>query len=374
MRWLGAWLHGLLLVIALVGAYFTWDTGDGKKHDSKSEDRVPVWQAAGESASAVSYRHGEKSTRLWIEGQGKAARPWVEVTEPARKPRKPKGKEKADEVTPKPKPKADEVAPKPEADEVAPKPEAEAEPLPPRVTRFPGNTKARELLERLARPQAERALGQADPERLGSLGLAPVEATLEVTVGGEARTIEVGKVAYGTQGRYLRLAGTGEVFVAAADLVGDLKWAASRLKETDPFGPQAKEADRTEITLGEGMTKRLVRLAEEGGAKKKKSTRWADASRPDVEDEEATNWMRKLKRLRARKHLGGEAEAGAKVVLSVSFHAGSEPAGRAVLSRIGDDDKARFVIESPHLGGRAEVSSRLAGELLEDVSGLFLSR
>ena len=376
MRWLGALLHGLLLTAALVGAYFTWQSDDAAPARDAG-NKQPIWEAGGDkSASAVEYRQGEKTTRVWLEGQGEQARPWVEVTEPAKKPKpleppkdKAKGKDKENHAT-----KAKDSV---KTEAVAP--EAEA-PLPPTATRFPGNAKTRDLLARLAAPMAERALGQAEPERLDQLGLAPPEASLEVTVAGKTRILEVGKVAYGTQGRYLRLPETGELFVAAADLVGDLKWAASRLKETDLLGPAAKDADHVVIS-SEGRTKQLVRLAADEDApdkknkkNKNKTTGWADAVRPDAEDEEATNWMQKLARLRARKHLApGEQPAGA-AVLTVRFLAGKAPADQQVLLRGGEEDKPKFLVQSAYLGGHAEVSSQLAEDLLQELGALFVSR
>ncbi len=83
---------------------------------------------------------------------------------------------------------------------------------------------------------------------------------------------------------------SGLVQVAVGEPISTLEYAESRMAERDLHGFKTDEVMRLAVQAG-GKRRQLVRVAGKPNA-------WADAVKPPVEDETASNWVTKLSQLR----------------------------------------------------------------------------
>ncbi|NOZ88168.1 MAG: DUF4340 domain-containing protein [Deltaproteobacteria bacterium] len=395
MRWLGSYIHGALLILALGATYYSWKYAGQNEVGPEDTARVAVWKESS-PVTEISYKEGNRNVVV-SKAKKQDGLPDIFVTKTVPEPKNAKAanvnnqqqKVKPGEKTPSRNTKATG-----KQENIEKKSEKKIS------SHFKGNKKALELLAGFSSLKAKRALGKPESEQLISLGLDPPTGNMEVRFKSKTRKIRVGKPTYGTAGRYIMLEDTGEVFVADSDIVSSLKWAATRLKETDPFGPKLKDAESLQIAVG-SKSKTLVRMKsvdQREKQKKKKgekeeisrSNNWAFKESPGEESEEATNWVAKLFRLRARKYQGAMTDmpANGQDVLDINFNNGKTTGTRLHLYKIKPDindesknnkpttgeskiNNIKYFLSSPRLESLVQVSSNLAREIVRDAEALI---
>ena len=345
MRFGGPEVHGLLLVAALVLAWFSWTAGEQEPASSE----VPVWDLGAGEIVEVVYHDEDREVALEKKSgeSGEAAALWAKTLR----------KRKKQAVPEKPEPA-----------------EAEPEKPEPEVKEFRVNDKGTKAVERLRKPMAKRALGKLDPDREDELGLRDPEGTLTVRAGSKTHSLQVGATAFGGGLRYVRDAETGVAFVVEAALVDDFRWADARLVERELHAFAKDELTGFSIERGESRKGWTKKAAAEGAG-----PIWIEAGAVSADaDESAATWLSKLFRLRAHRYVRDSEDVEDVVaarseearVLRVALSAG-EKKGYLDLRKVGEDKEARFYARTEQTRGLVGVSRFLAEDLVRDLEGLL---
>ena len=360
MRFGGPEAHGLLLVAALVLAWFSWTAGEQEPASSE----VPVWDLGAGEIVEVVYHDDDREVALEKKSgeTGDAAALWAKTL------RKRKEQAEPDKTEP------DKTEPeKTEPD----KTEAEAKkpaPRKPEIKEFRVNDKGEKAVERLRKPMAKRALGKLDPDREDELGLRDPEGTLTVRADSKTRSLQVGATAFGGGLRYVRDAETGGAFVVEAALVDDFRWADARLVERELHAFGKDDLTGFSIERGESRKGWTKKPADEGDV-----PLWIEAGAASADaDESAATWLSKLFRLRAHRYVRDSEDVEDVVaarseearVLRVALSAG-EKKGYLDLRKVGEDKEARFYARTEQTRGLVGVSRFLAEDLVRDLEGLL---
>ena len=98
---------------------------------------------------------------------------------------------------------------------------------------------------------------------------------------------------------------------------------------------------------------------------------WAASDKPDVNDETANNWLRKIQNLRPVKFLDKLPE-GAEKVVRVEYGSKNDTLGYMEVHRyMGEGDKDEFVVTSDYLRMPATVAATIAEQVADDLSSLY---
>ncbi len=372
--WRGALIHTLLLVAALVTAFFIWRS---PQDEQNREARVPLWPPDGLAAEALIFRNERQTFTL---APGDKGRLWLTV-QPAARAVAPAATAATPEAPPAtPEPPATTAVPsetaEPPAATAVPTPTpaatAAADPAPPPARSFLANARAARLLAGFAAPLARRSLGVLPAEGLAALGLAPPEATLTVRRAGGKRRLEFGRLAFGAPDRYARRPDTGEVFLAPRSLADDMRLSETLLVESDPFGQGGATPDRVRVDAG-GMTVTFVRLGatkpapdEHAAHHERDIGRWARADAPEKPDAAAGAWVATLLSVRVRDYVRTEG-AAAEPALAVEVGvAGAQPV-RVAFFASSAEGGAYYALESSALGVPARTAAGPLDGLLRDL-------
>ena len=112
---------------------------------------------------------------------------------------------------------------------------------------------------------------------------------MKIDLAGAPRTLTIGASTPGGGNYYVRDEQSGFVQVAVGDPISTLQYAEARMSERDLHGFKTDEVVRLAVQAG-GKRRQLVSVASKPNA-------WADAAKPSVEDETASNWVTKLSQL-----------------------------------------------------------------------------
>ena len=171
------------------------------------------------------------------------------------------------------------------------------------------------LVEDFAPLTARRSLGALDAAKLEELELASPSASLGVVRRGREVELALGGETFGTRHRYA--AHEGQVFVLGNTLVRPLSQAKTRLVERKLVGWEESELESIQLQLPDGPV-----VLEQANRDDREESYWAAAGSVG-EDEEASDWVDRLLRLRARTYL--EEEPGELVpILTARLQSGSE--------------------------------------------------
>lgn len=330
-------VHLSLLGVASLSALSIW-TRDEEAESAKAV-AVEVWGGAADSVELVTYDSNQKKVRLEPRKDG-LGRWYVARVE----------SEEAPFAHP----------PVPGA------PTPPASPAKRTAQVFVGVKEADELVQKLARLSAVRAIGKLEPSRLADFGLDKPDGTLKVKIAGKEHVLTIGGQPPGGGERYAKYAATGEVFAIPNDVTQALSFPDSRLMERELHGFDA--ADVRRITLSRGGKKReLVRV--EG-----KQDAWADAATPTKPDETVVNWMTKLGRIRVTDYVEKPSPLPRPedLVVRVDYFAGSKNLGFLELFRVGGTDKAgEYLARTEYGRWYAKVLNSAADQVATDTPALI---
>ncbi|MFO0760072.1 MAG: DUF4340 domain-containing protein [Byssovorax sp.] len=248
----------------------------------------------------------------------------------------------------------------------APSASAVATPEPPRpgynsppgriVLTFLSIKAGQKLVSELAPFKAMRALGKIPDADAAQFGLAQPEATVTVKVAGADKRLLLGLITPGGGDRYVKDAGTGEVFVVKGEPFRFLEAPESWLFERDLHDWKEPDVKSAKVIAGQQSRK-----LSHGGPSGKQF--WADAKTPDVNDDGLNNWMSKLFQLRALE-FSDNPPGKRELVLRVEF-AGDGPLGFLELWRLppAPDGTPEYVVKTE----RTRLFGRLSGNFTAQI-------
>ena len=220
---------------------------------------------------------------------------------------------------------------------------------------------ADKLATALAPLKATRALGRVGDDRAAEFGLAEPDGTVSFKVAGAEHKLLLGGVTPGGSDRYVKDPASGEVYVLKGEPLRSLESAESGLMERELH--EWKEGDVTTVKILAGeKTRSLVR----GGADTKKF--WADAAKPDENDETLGNWMSKLDRLRPMEFTAAPPE-GREAVVRLEYKGGSKDLGfvEVVKTKAAESGKSDYFLRTERTRLFAKVATSLGEQLDQDL-------
>ena len=263
----------VLLGIALVAAYLVAFSEDSES----SADEVVVLPGNADDIESVTYTSDESTVSVSVREDGLGRYTWIRVVD------SPSIEEGDDDDS-----ATDEEPP---AAVAAPPPEDE-------VTVFLGSARAMALVEDFAPLTARRSLGTLDAAKLDELELTSPSSSLGVVRRGREASLALGGETFGTRHRYASY--EGQVFVLGNTLVRPLSQAKTRLVERKLVGWDEAEIESISIDTASGPV-----ALEQANRDDREEAYWTTSGTAGA-NEEATDWVERLLRLRARTYLEEE--------------------------------------------------------------------
>jgi hypothetical protein len=338
-------IHGVLLALALVTAYFVWT-----RDTTTREDEIPILRLRG-GLDRIVYSAPDRVVEVDRRRDKGGSYHWVKVEtvteKPAPKPPAPPASAPAETPEKKDDKKAPEKAPDKKApdkkapddkkaegkkDEKKPEEKKPDKPKPPekpkmiKVTKtrqFKGNKSADEMVKALSNLAAIRTLGTVDKDKLKAFGLEESKKTLTLISGSSPRTFIIGGNTYGNQDIYVQDKQDKRVYVVRPRNLQDLQYAEFRLidRELHSFAPS--DVERAVLVAGK-RRKVLVQKSRRDPAK----AFWVDADAPEKKKDFYRNFMGKLLRLQAMEYVPvKEQKKGLSEVLRVEYKVASGKGG-----------------------------------------------
>jgi hypothetical protein len=325
----GPLVHLAVLAVSVAAAVGVW-TRD-KEPRALAQGDVTVWSGRADSVERVTYE--SKTHKVALDAKSdKIGRYFVGTAE------------------------RDAPAGMPTTDGGAPPPAA-----PPTTTQLISVGGADKLATALAPLKALRSLGRIGDDRAAEFGLAEPDGTMTFKVSGAEHKLIVGGTTPGGGDRYVKDPASGEVYVLKGDALRTLESAESSLIERELH--EWKDGDVTALQIVAGSKSRsLVR----GGADAKKF--WADAAKPDENDETLGNWMSKLDRLRPMEFVATPPE-GRETVVRLEYKAANKSLGfvEVVKTKAAEAGKSDYFLQTERTRLFAKVSTGLGEQLEQDL-------
>lgn len=383
-------VHGLLLGLALVAAYFVWT-----RDPSTSEDEIPILSvrsgldrvvySAPERTVEINRKKDDQGSYYWIRAEKVEEKP-VTPPKPPAPPAKPDAGPAAKPAGDKDK-NAKPTAAKP-ADggpAAAAKPDAgpPAKPAKTKVRKvqeFKGNKAAEDLMKALSNLAAIRSLGAVEPDKLKAFELEKSEKTLTLVTGSSPRTLIVGGNTYGNMDVYIQDKQDKRVYVVRPRQLQDLQYAEFRLVDRDLHAFPGADVERAMISTGKAK-KTLVQQNRRDPA----NAFWADEAAPEKRKEFYRNFMGKLLRLQAVEYVPPKQKPdNLTEILAVTYQVTGGKRGFLRLFRRDTGAKLPVPTATPTPGeekeyyavtdntrGQVKLSSRLADEIARDIDNLM---
>lgn len=324
-------VQGALALVALAGAYFTWQRGP-----ELDRGEVFVWDLTRNDLEKIRYE--DEETKFFTEltkGKDKDG-PFVQV--------RLSGHDLSSVGLPSGHPGVIMKAPE-------------------RLVR--GNDSATRLVERFTPFRGVRALGTLDAAKLKELGLDVSKKHLEVVARGQKRRFVIVPAPPGGSDPYIRDEADGRVFIVTRYILSDLQAAPTNLVERRLHSFKLEEIDR--VVIHAGGTQReytASRLDEMPGI------RLAPAASPDAPDQTAKNWHDRIWNLFPGEVMGqGEVPESGQPALAVKleYFARGRPLGWVELAKSAPP-KISADAQAPTIAyGRSEFSlgwMKLSGDAL----------
>jgi hypothetical protein len=359
-------IHGSLLIVALITVWVVTHR-DEEAATNKDEGVVLVQAAQGDTQALIFEKEG---TTLRIESREDERGRWFWGTETKGAP-PPEPEDEAGGDAP----EGDQDSPdaadgtaagdpvddgEAATDETEP-PAVEADP---EVAVFVGGRAAERLWEELEPFRALRILEDLSDEKLEEFGLSDDEQSLTLVVRGKEHRFILGGDTYGSSDTYAKAA-DGKVVVLPAGVTRDLKGGLRRLREQrllditrgDVASMLLQQADAT------------MEIIQHGAATPGKAF-WARKGEEQGVSE-LKGWVDKLFRLRADGYLDEEPDADWTQRLSITVRSTDAEDDTVEIFAVEVDGETRYRARSKFTRMAAELQTKLAEELLGDLSGVW---
>jgi hypothetical protein len=230
----------------------------------------------------------------------------------------------------------------------------------PHKKRFISVDAAEKMLAGIARFRTQRSIGKLDKERISEFGLDKPTGTVKIDLAGTARTLTIGANTPGGGNYYVRDEQTGIVQIAVGDPISALQYAEARMIERDLHGFKTDEAMRLAVQAG-GKRRQLVRVPGKANA-------WADAAKPAVEDETASNWVTKLAQLRVNAY-EEKFQSTPTPILRVEYGDAKSDLGYIELFHVTEgNDPMKYIVRTERSRWFAEIVKSQAEQIEKDVT------
>jgi hypothetical protein len=325
----GPLVHLAVLAVSAAAAIGVW-TRD-KEPKALAQGDVTVWSGRASDVERITYE--SKTRKVDLTAKSDAVGRYFVGT--------------AEREPPSPTPAADGGAPPP---------------APPRTTTTLLSVGGADKLATALSPlRALRALGRVGDDRAAEFGLAEPDGTVSFKVAGAEHKLLLGGVTPGGGDRYVKDPASGEVYVLKGEPLRSLESAESSLMERELH--EWKDGDVTALKIVAGSKAReLVR----GGTDAKKF--WADAAKPEENDETLGNWMSKLDRLRPLEFTAAPPE-GRETVVRLDYKASRKDLGFALVvkTRATEPGKFDYFLQTERTRLFAKVAAGLGEQLDQDL-------
>ncbi|MEZ4316873.1 MAG: DUF4340 domain-containing protein [Myxococcota bacterium] len=363
-------VYGVLLTVAMVGAYVSW-TSDVAPTAEGAEESVAVYSARSGDVKKLAFDGENVKVSVERRTDAKGDFVWVAIDETKAKPTPPKphdhgsdphgGDEEGDPDGSSPDGASPDDAPVEAGPEVPEEPEAEPEPEMETVhTEFLGNESAVGLFESFEPLMAKRELASGDSSDPKAFGLDEPSGHITVTRSAGDTTIDLGGETYGAKDRYGRH--DGRMFLLEDTTIRPLQFAGSRLVERRVHPLLENELDSV-VVRHAGKAVELVQRNKDD----RQAAFWARQGE-DSKDDIAATWLDKLFRLKAAEYPLDVDLSGATQVFAVDLTANSETWTFTVLQ---DTAAQKVYARSDFNRGTVELTASLADEAISDIGELF---
>ena len=237
---------------------------------------------------------------------------------------------------------------------------------------FRGNETAEKLLDKFAPLRAVRDLGKIAKKRLARLELDVAKKRVVVVTPGGERRLRLGGTTYGAGDAYARDPRTRHVFLLSNQLLGDLRFASSRLMERRVHRFAAGDVDRAVVRAGDRSRTLLQRYRADAAR-----ARWVDAAAPERRDELLKNWLTKVMRLTASEYVRDESAithakgqtVAPEPIVSVEYFDGARSVGRVEIRKVEREaGAADYYARSETTVAFVKLARSLAEEIARDAA------
>lgn len=390
-------IHVLLLVLALVTAYFVWT-----REPDTTEDEVSILSLR-PGLDRVIYTTANRTVEVARRRDDNGSFHWVKVEtleDPPKPPKPPPTPPSKKDAGAKPVDGGKTQPPTPKKDSGAQSPTdggvaqakgdgsgstAAAPPKPPakirKTKQFKGNKSLEDLIKGLAEFAAVRSLGVVDKGKLEQFGLAEGKKTLTLVAGSAPRTFIIGNNTFGSMDTYIQDKQDRRVYVIRPRLIQDFNYAEYRLMDRDlhTFGP-------TEVDRAVFSTKVAKKVLVQRNRRDPSSALWVDESAPDKRKDFFRNWMGRMNRLRTLEFVQTDKQPEQlEQLFTVEFFLGNKKLGHLrwykglatpstpPLPKKGPEDKGKteHYVETEHTRAKVKISRTLGEEVVRDLASLM---
>jgi hypothetical protein len=330
-------LHVVLVVVA-AGLAIWKSRPEDPSARALEPDEVKMWGGTPKDVTKVVFEGTRK--KVTIERKKDAAGDWFMGTEEA-----------VANAAPEPE---DAGPPNPHED---PPPDPKAQP-----GTFVSVSVAEKLLEAAAPLIAKRRIGEVGDDMLKDYGLDAPKGTLFIDVAGKTQELVIGGPTPNPAQTYVRWKADNMVYVIDAALARDLESGKGRLSERQQHSWKPADAQKAVITAGDHRYE-VIKSGTEG------RQFWAQSASPDVNDETAGNWLKKVERLKPIAYVEKLPE-GAEKIFRVEFHDKKASIGFLELYTF-KAEKREWYIMTENLRLPATVAASIGDEARDDLDSLF---
>lgn len=231
---------------------------------------------------------------------------------------------------------------------------------------FTGGKSAERVVKQMAPLNAYRVMTDVSAERLEALGLAPPEGELEITrKGGRVTKFGVGGKAFGASRRYLHAVDTSTVYLVEAMPFRSLEAPDRQMIERNVVGVARADVASVELTAGSAS-----RTVQQFNRDDRRAAYWAGADSPDQKDEQFSNWLDKVFRLRVEDYVEDTEMGVAEAVAQVKFHT-DDGTYLVALYRSTEGEKPVFYARSDYLRRYVKLREAAAGDVVADLEAII---
>lgn len=308
-------IYGVVLVALMVGAYLTWTADD----DKSTESKVTIVDAKAEQLDRIDLF--TKSTTVAVRFEGKDRYPWFEVDTRGRK------------------------------------------------RSFVGNEKSKDLVASFAPFEALRSLGKdLTKDDIAATELDDPQRKLILTVGDKKREFAVGGRTSGARDHYVRAPSSGEVFLVASKVLGDLEFPEGKFMQRKLRVEPQKDVEKVVVAADD---KTLTAIQ-----KNRLSPRDAFWTKEgsDEKNEALGNFLDKLDKITALSYPDdGQAQfdAGAAVLEASWYGDDGQELGRVKIVKTGEGKSTDYLATSTATRLPVKVSKFTVEQLESSLGSLF---
>jgi hypothetical protein len=334
-------INGVVLAIALAGAFYTYQHRDDVPTDST---KVAMYQAAEGDVQKITWKADDLTVSVEHKKDASGEYVWVSTREEIKKAKPPVPDGDTDDT-----------------DAGGAEPAAEVEV---KETAFLGNDAAEKLYAAFSPLMAMRELAADQPTDPKTFGFDEPKATLTVEKGGQTIEMVLGAETYGARDRYIKQG--DRVFLVDDQDLRPLQYGKTRLVERalQPF--VEKDLETILVRDAAGTSVNFVQKNREDREK----AYWARDSAPDVSDEIGATWLDKLLKVRAQGYpMASELPAALTPMFSYTVSGRKDGASQSWTVEVSKNEAdGEFYAKSSYDRATVKLTKSMAAEAVDDLA------